>query len=149
MLDISDDSDGSNNTFDMVLDSEVPVGVFFWADGCKWSSHLIQIYDQIALSFKDRAMLVKVNVDSDPEIAGKYGVGSTPTIKFYFQSRNISQLVGCVHDETLREEIEKVIQTHRETVKKSSSAFGSARCEYCGETVACDCCIGFGSTTGG
>ena len=149
MPEINEDLKGRSNSFEMVLDSEVPVGVFFWADGCKWSKHFILTYDIIASSVKDRAILVKVNVDSNPEIAEKYGVGGTPTIKFFFLGRNISQLVGYVHDETLREEIEKVIQTHRDTVKKSSSAFGSVRCEYCGETVSCDCCIGLGSTTGG
>ena len=63
-----------------VLASLVPVVVDFWAPWCKpceaIEPHLVALSEE----WGERAHLVRVNVDSEPGIASRYGVLSLPTV---------------------------------------------------------------------
>lgn len=63
-----------------VLASPVPVVVDFWAPWCKPCEAIEPHLRSLAEEWGERARLVRVDVDSEPGIASRYGVLSLPTV---------------------------------------------------------------------
>lgn len=73
---------------------ECPVVVDFWAEWCQPCQQLMPILEKLAVDFNGRFVLVKINVDELPEIAGAFGVQSIPYVIALDQGQPVSQLPG-------------------------------------------------------
>jgi thioredoxin 1 len=62
--------------------------------------------EQMAEEFKDRAVIGKVDVDSNPGIAGRYGIRNIPTILFIKKGEVIDKQVGAVPKNALVAKLE-------------------------------------------
>lgn len=78
-----------------VLESEKPVLLDFWASWCGPCRMVSPIVDEIAEERSDIAV-GKVNVDEQPELAGKFGVASIPTLVVLREGRIVRQSVGAM-----------------------------------------------------
>lgn len=77
-----------------VLGSDKPVMVDFYAEWCGPCKMAAPIIDQLADEYADRALIVKVDVDTNNELAGKYGVMSIPTVIIYKDGKEIDRKIG-------------------------------------------------------
>ncbi|RGY97373.1 thioredoxin [Clostridium sp. AM58-1XD] len=77
-----------------VLQSGVPVLVDFYADWCGPCKMMAPVVDQIAEEYAGKVKVGKLNVDEQPEIAGRYGVMSIPTIIIFHGGEVVTKLVG-------------------------------------------------------
>lgn len=77
-----------------VLDSDKPVMVDFYAEWCGPCKMAAPIIDQLADEYADKILIVKVDVDTNNELAGKYGVMSIPTVIIYKDGKEIDRKVG-------------------------------------------------------
>ena len=69
----------TNDTWDSeVLSSDTPVLVDFWAEWCGPCHAVAPVLDKIVEERQGELKLVKVNIDEQPELAGKFGVASIP-----------------------------------------------------------------------
>ncbi len=76
----------TGETFDdEVLASSVPVVVDFWAPWCKPCEAIEPHLRSLAEEWGERARLVRVNVDDEPGLSGRYGVLSLPTVVLFAQ----------------------------------------------------------------
>ncbi len=82
------------NFDDVVLRSDKPVLVDFWAEWCGPCKALAPVLDEIAGEIGTKASLVKVNVDESGELAQKYGIRGIPTLIFFKDGEVKSTLVG-------------------------------------------------------
>ena len=83
-----------NNFQDEVLNSDKPVLVDFWASWCGPCRMVAPILEEIANERSD-VKVCKVNVDEEPELAGRYNVMSIPTMIVVKEGQVVNQAVGA------------------------------------------------------
>ena len=71
------------NFEETVINSDKPVLVDFWAEWCGPCRMVGPIVDELQADYEGKAVVGKVNVDDEQEIAAKYGIRNIPTILFF------------------------------------------------------------------
>ncbi len=94
------------NFQEVVLNSEKPVLVDFWAEWCGPCRMVGPIVDQIHSEYDGKAIVGKVNVDNNPEISAKYGIRSIPTILFIKNGEVVDKQVGAATKTALAEKLD-------------------------------------------
>ena len=83
-----------NNFQEEVLGSDKPVLVDFWASWCGPCRMVAPILEEIANERSD-VKVCKINVDEEPELAGRYNVMSIPTMIVVKEGQVVNQAVGA------------------------------------------------------
>ena len=83
-----------DNFVEEVLRSEQPVLVDFWAPWCGPCSALSPVIDEIAAE-QSEVKVGKVNVDEQPELAGRFGVMAIPTLVVMRDGKVVDQAAGA------------------------------------------------------
>ncbi len=90
-----------------VLGSDLPVLVDFWAPWCNPCRLVGGLLEEIGPEYAGRVRIVKVNADENPEIAGRYGIVSIPTMILFKGGRPVNQVVGAMPMNPLRAWLDK------------------------------------------
>lgn len=87
----------------VVLKSELPVVVDFWAPWCGPCRMVAPILDKLAKEMGDKVIFAKVNTDENVEWATKYGVRGIPTMLFIHNGEVVHTQVGALPEALLRD----------------------------------------------
>ena len=82
------------NWNDIVLNSNVPVLVDFWAEWCGPCRMVGPIVEQLAHSLEGKVKVTKLNVDQNHEIATEYNVQSIPSLILFKKGNELARTVG-------------------------------------------------------
>ena len=93
-----------------VLDSDIPVLVDFWADWCGPCKMVAPVVEKLAADYDGKVKVAKVDVDTNPQLSGTYGVRSIPTLLIFQQGEPVEQVVGALPERALADKLEGVLQ---------------------------------------
>ena len=98
------------NFDEQVLKATMPVLVDFWAVWCGPCQMQNPILEEVAKEYEGKVKIAKLNVDENPETAGKYNVMSIPTLMIFRDGKVVKQMIGVQSRETLEKEFKKITQ---------------------------------------
>ena len=99
------------NFAQVVLESETPVLVDFWAEWCGPCRTLAPIVEAIAEQYGDAARVFKLNVDDSPAVAQRYGIHGIPTLILFQAGVEKERILGVVSQEKIACTIDRYIST--------------------------------------
>jgi thioredoxin 1 len=87
--------------FDLAgFNAEIPAAplamVDFWATWCGPCKMLAPVIEQVGTQYEGKALIGKVDVDQQPELARRYGVMSIPTVIFFKDGVEVDRKVGLM-----------------------------------------------------
>jgi thioredoxin 1 len=97
------------NFDEIVLKSDKPVLVDFWAEWCGPCRIIGPIVNEIADDYKDKVIVGKLDVDSNPGVSAKYGIRNIPTVLFFKNGVVADKQVGAVPKSNLVNKVEALL----------------------------------------
>lgn len=96
------------NFEELVMNTDQPVLVDFWAEWCGPCRLIGPVVEEIANDYDGKAVVGKVNVDENQSIAMKFGVRNIPTILFIKNGEVVDKSVGAVPKAQLTEKLDAI-----------------------------------------
>ena len=87
----------TDSTFEeMVVNSETPVLVDFWAEWCGPCKMIAPILDDLSSEYNGKLQIAKMNVDENSETPAKYGIRGIPTLMLFKNGAVVATKVGAL-----------------------------------------------------
>ena len=97
--------DGTDTDFDTELQTTFPVLVDFWAEWCAPCRATAPVLNNLAGDKAGRIKIVKMNVDQNPETAGRFQIRSIPTMMLFKNGQAVETLIGVMSKEAILKKI--------------------------------------------
>jgi thioredoxin 1 len=94
---------------DQILRAEGPVLVDFWAAWCGPCKMIAPILDELATQYEGKIKICKMDVDSNPDTAAKYGIRGIPTLMIFKGGNLDSTKVGALSKNQLIDFIDAAV----------------------------------------
>lgn len=85
-----------SNFDEVVIKSDKPVIVDFWAEWCGPCRMIAPIVEELSQEYAGKIVVAKCDVDSSPGVASRFGIRNIPTVLFFKDGKIADKQVGAV-----------------------------------------------------
>jgi thioredoxin 1 len=100
---------GSEN-FDKVVEDNRVVLIDFWAEWCGYCKLMDPIVEQVALKYRDRILVGRVNADENLAVASRFGLGGLPVFMIFSDGQPVCSLLGAVPRQKFESWVDECLQ---------------------------------------
>ncbi len=97
------------NFEEVVLKSEIPVLVDFWAEWCGPCRMVAPVVEELSHDYEGKILVTKVDVDSNPNTAMQFGIRNIPTILFIKGGEIVDKHVGAAPKSSLAAKVDAIL----------------------------------------
>ena len=94
----------------VVMQSQLPVIVDFWAPWCNPCKMIASILDKLAKEMEGKIIVAKVNTDDHAEWMQKFGIQGIPTLLFVSNGKVVHRQVGALPERMLRDVVNQFME---------------------------------------
>lgn len=98
-----------SNFEEVVLKSDKPVLVDFWAEWCGPCRAIGPVIEELSKEYEGKALIVKLNTDENPITPSNYAIRSIPTLLFFKGGQVVDKLIGAVPKSNIKAKLDAVL----------------------------------------
>jgi thioredoxin 1 len=99
----------TESNFDELLQSNTVVVADFWAEWCGPCRMITPIIEELSSTYEGKALIGKVNVDDQNELATKFGIRNIPTVLFFKNGEIADKQIGAAPKNVFEEKINALL----------------------------------------
>jgi len=89
------------NFDEVIVNSDIPVIIDFWAPWCGPCKMMAPNFERAATKFPLKMLFVKVNTENEQQLGARFGIRSIPTLMIFKDGKSVYQTAGALDETTL------------------------------------------------
>ncbi len=98
---------GEANLDEVLVNSEIPVIVDFWAPWCGPCKMMGPVFEKVSKNFALKALFAKVNTENEQNLGARFGIRSIPTLAVFKNGKEVDRLSGALDENGLKQLVQK------------------------------------------
>ena len=93
----------------VVVSSQLPVVVDFWADWCEPCRVMSAYVGFLAADYAGRLLVTALDVDENPDTPARFDVMGLPTLLFLQQGQEVDRILGVTNYDEIKQRVERIV----------------------------------------